>query len=416
MRYSKLLGKTLREAPSDAEAASHQLLVRAGYIDQLMSGVFSFLPLGWRVHQRIESIIREEMNAIGSQEIFLPTLQKKAQWQETGRWDSYEPPLFKFEDQHGRELALGPTHEEIITDLARRYVHSYRDLPLAVYQIQNKFRNELRPTGGLLRMREFVMKDLYSFHADEASLADFFEQVKEAYRRIFARVGVEAIAAVASGGSIGGERTLEFQVPSAVGEDRIVYCSDCHYGVNKEVGNEIDRICPKCRGQNFAELSTIEVGHIFSLGTEYSAKMKATFTNKDGTNKPVLMGCYGIGLGRLLATIVEVNHDKDGIIWPESVAPFKVHLLAIDDQQSTASDRAERLYRELVERGVEVLYDDREGVSAGEKFADADLIGCPYRVVVSQKTLERGGVELKKRRGEKAAIVSRGELLYRLGS
>lgn len=410
MRYSKLLGKTLREAPSGAETISHKLLVRAGFIDQLMAGVFTFLPLGLRVHRKIEDIIREEINAIGGQEVFLPTLQKKEQWLETGRWETIDPPLFKFQDRHGKELALGSTHEEIITDLARRFIQSYRDLPVAVYQIQNKFRNELRSSGGLLRVKEFIMKDLYSFDESEAGVADYFEKVKGAYQKIFRRLGVPAIASKASGGTIGGTTTYEFQVPSKAGEDKIILCRKCNFAVNKEIEAETVR-CSNCGSKDLEEMATIEVGHIFNLGIDYSEKMAANFVDRDGKQKPLQMGCYGIGVGRLMATIIEVHHDEKGMIWPESAAPYQVHLIALEGNNAKVKAAAEKAYQELLAAGVEVLYDDRDE-SAGVKFIDADLIGIPWRIVISPESLRRGGVEMKKRNEQKTKVVSLNKLLY----
>lgn len=415
MRYSKLFGKTIKEIPGIGEAINHRLLVKAGFIDQLMAGVFSFLPLGWCVHRKIEEIIRQEMNAIGSQEVFLPTLQKKEQWLETKRWDTMEPPLFKFEDRHGRELALGPTHEEIMTDLVRRFIHSYKDLPLALYQIQNKFRNEMRSTGGLLRVREFVMKDLYSFHANEQDLASFFEKVKQAYVRIFNRCELSAIPSQASGGTIGGTTTYEFQVPSPTGEDKVLLCKKCNFAVNLEAGlHQSGETCPECKNSELEETPTIEVGHIFNLGTEYSEKMGATFTTDMGEKKYHWMGCYGIGLGRLMAAIVEVHHDEEGIVWPKEVAPYQVHLVNLVSSKFKIQNSAlttEQIYENLKKAGIGVLYDDRNDVSAGEKFADADLIGCPYRLVVSEGSLGQGGVEVKKRNEERTEVVNQEKLL-----
>ncbi len=412
MRYSKLFGKTIKEAPTGAEAESHKLLVKAGFIDQLMAGVFSFLPLGWRVHRKIEAIIREEMNNIGAHEVFLPTLQKKEQWLETERWNTMEPPLFKFKDRHGRELALGPTHEEVITDLARRFIQSYRDLPLALYQIQNKFRNEMRATGGLLRVKEFVMKDLYSFHETEDDLVNYFEKIKDAYHKIFKRCRLTAIPSMASGGAIGGTTTYEFQVPSPAGEDKILFCKDCRFAVTKGV-EEIaaGQVCPQCKKANLEEISAIEIGHIFNLGTEYSEKMGTTFTDAKGKQKPIWMGCYGIGLGRLMAAIVEVHHDDKGIIWPKAVAPYQIHLLAINIENPKVAKKTKGLYEGLQEKRIEVLYDDRVDVSAGEKLAVADLIGIPTRLVVSEESLKERGVEVKERNKKEAKIVSLKEFL-----
>ncbi len=410
MRYENLFGKTRKKAPSDAQAISHKLLVRAGFIDQLMAGVFSFLPLGWKVHEKIADIIREEMNRIGGQELFLPALQKKEQWLETKRWETIDPPLFKFEDRHKRKLALGPTHEEIITDLVRRFVESYRDLPLALYQIQNKFRNEMRSTGGLLRTREFIMKDLYSFHADPDDLGSFFSKVKEAYFRIFKRCGVEALACQASGGTIGGETTYEFQVPSSSGEDTVLKCKGCSHVFNEEVLEETgSKSCPQCENKNFEEISTIEAGHIFNLGTEYSKKMKAVYTDKNGEERLIWMGCYGIGIGRLMSTIVEVSHDEKGIIWPKGVSPYQAHLLVLEQ---ALKKEGEKTYKHLLDQNIDVLYDDRKEASPGTKFAEADLVGIPVRLVVSKKT--GGKIEWKKRDEDKEELISLEEVVKRL--
>ena len=375
MRYTKLFGKTSKTVPVGAEAVSHILLARGGFIDQLAAGIYSFLPLGWRVHQKIADIIREEMNNIDAQELFMPTLQPKALWMESDRWDKMDPPLFKLTDRHEKEYALGSTHEEVITDLVRRKVNSYKDLPLALYQIQNKFRNEVRSTGGLLRVREFVMKDLYSFHTTPEDLGEYFQKVLDAYKKIFKRCGLEIVISEASGGSIGGSETYEFHVLTPVGEDRVKFCPACRWAANVEI--EKKDTCPKC-GKTTKESSAIEVAHVFSLGTKYSQKLKATFIDKDGEKKLIWMGCYGIGVGRLMATIVEASHDDKGIVWPAAVAPFEAHLIGIN------SSMIDDFYHQLTGEGIEVLYDDRE-VGPGEKFADADLIGLPVRLVISEK-------------------------------
>ncbi len=396
MRYSKLFGKSLRTAPKEAQASSHKLLTRAGFIDQLAAGVYTFLPLGWRAHQKIAGIIREEIDAIGGQEFSMPVLAPKALWQETGRWKTIDPPLFVTKDRHDKEYALGPTHEEVITDLARRYVKSYKDLPFSAYQIQDKFRNELRATGGLLRTREFFMKDLYSFHADEADFKSFFKEAIQAYEKIFERVGLQILVSQASGGSIGGDVTYEFQVPAPVGEDVVFFCKSCGFAINQQFASEkgIKDSCPECKGK-LDETNAIEAGQVFSLGTKYSKDMGATFVDRQGTQKPIIMGCYGIGVGRLMSTIVEVHHDDVGIIWPENVAPYSMHLVPIGSDTQVVS-KAEELYEKLVKKGEEVLLDDREE-SPGVKLADADLIGIPQRVVVSEKTLATDSVEVKKR-------------------
>lgn len=401
MRYSQLFGKTQKRAPKEAEAISHKLLIRGGFIDrQITAGIYSFLPLGLRVHKKIENIIREEMDAIGGQEIFLPTLQPKELWQKTNRWEEMDPPLFKVKDRHNKELALGPTHEEVITNLVARFVKSYKDLPLALYQIQNKFRNEMRSTGGLLRVREFMMKDLYSFHTDEKDLDSYYWQVIEAYKKIFTRCGFVVKLTEASSGAIGGEFSHEFMMLCKTGEDKVFFCLKCDFATSKEKPEK----CPKCGGEIGQERG-IENGHVFKLGTKYSKVLGAYFTDKDGGKKPITMGCYGIGIGRLLSTIVEAHHDEKGIIWPLEVAPYQVYLIAIEKS-------GEEIYRKLTNEGIEVLYDDREDISAGVKFTDADLIGIPVRLVVSPKTGEN--LEWKERDKTKSEILPLEKVIFRL--
>jgi len=327
MLYSQLFGKTLKTIPAEAETLSHKLLIKAGFIDKaLTGGVYSLLPSGWRVYKKIERIIRQEMDAIGGQELFMPSLQPKPLWEETGRWTKYDPPLFKLKDRHGKELCLGPTHEEVITDLVRRFINSYKDLPLYLYHIQNKFRNEMRPSAGLLRTREFMMKDLYSFHEDRKDLDRFYLQVIKAYKKIFDRCGLTVKIIEASGGSIGGKITHEFNMLCPTGEDRILYCPNCDFAANEEIYH--GRKCKRC-GSVLIEGRGIENGHIFKLDTRYAETMAAYFTAENGRRQLIWMGCYGIGLQRLLATIVEAHHDERGIIWPKAVAPYRAHLIEI---------------------------------------------------------------------------------------
>lgn len=406
MRYSKLFGKTVKTVPAEVEAVSNKLLLKGGFIDQLSAGIYSFLPLGWRVHKNIENIIRQEMDNIDGQEIFMPTLQPKSLWIESDRWEHIDPPLFKLKDQHDREYALGSTHEEVITDLVRQRVSSYKDLPLYLYQIQNKFRNEIRSTGGLLRVREFIMKDLYSFHTDEKDLMEYFQKVKEAYVKIYTRCGLEVAVCQAAGGTIGGKETFEFHILAPVGEDRIVYCPSCKWGANKEVFSETK--CPKCQ-TDLEESSSIEAGHIFALGTKYSEALKAEFVDNDGNKKPIWMGCYGIGLGRLMAAIIEAHNDEKGIIWPKSVSPYQAQLIAISNEQLAIRERADEIYQKLSGAGVEVLYDDREDVSAGEKFADADLIGIPVRLVISERNRDK--IEFKERDKKESKLLTVEEIV-----
>lgn len=367
------------------------------------------MPLGYEVHKKVEKIIREEMNAIGGQELFLPSLQPKEIWLKTGRWEKMDPPLFKIKDRHDKEFALGSTHEEVITDLVKNYIQSYKDLPKALYQIQTKFRNEMRFNGGLLRTREFIMKDLYSFHCDENDLGKFFDKVLTAYDKVFKRCGLDAVRSEASGGVFTKEKTYEFQAISEVGEDRIIYCPKCKWAANLEVSplKENDS-CPKCKGK-LIKANSIELGHTFRLGERYSKAFGLEFLDKNGKKKPVVMGCYGIGLGRLMATIVEANNDEKGIIWPKEVAPFLVHLIQIESSKKV-KNASQKLYDNLKKENIEVLYDDREDKSAGEKFAEADLIGIPYRIVVSERTLKSNSVEMKERRKSQAKLMKINQL------
>ena len=559
MRVSSLFGKTLRETPAEAESVSHQLLLRTGMIQQVAAGVYSYLPLAWRSLRKIEQIIREEMDAAGGQELSMPVLQPFEIWEESERDLAFGKGLFTLRDRRDRKLVLGPTHEEVITDLARRNVKSYRDLPMMLYQIQTKFRDEPRPRGGLVRVREFAMKDLYSFDADEAGLDLSYQKMLQAYRNVYARCGLQTIVVEADSGAIGGKDSHEFMVIAETGEDEIVYCSRCDYAANGEKaisgkgGMEVEPLEPvqevatpgartieevagflgvpkertlkavfysadgelvfvairgdlevnevklkntlKCTelrlandaevqeaglvagsasaigvegvsvvaddsitaGNNFVvgankpdahlksvnyprdfkvdvladiaracaghrcascggellSLRGIEVGHIFKLGTVFSERQGALYLDRDGVQKAAVMGCYGIGLGRLLAAAIEQNHDEKGIVWPPPIAPYRVYLcaLAMDDEGVVST--AERVYAELEEKGLEVLYDDRNE-SPGVKFNDADLLGMPVRVVVSKRTLKSRAAEVKMRRGKEAEVVPLDELAERL--
>lgn len=408
MLQSQLFCKTKKEAPKEAEAISHKLLSRADFIEQTISGVYRFLPLGLRVLDKIEAIIDVEMLNLGAQKLYLPALQNKNLWIETGRWDKIDPPLFKLKDRHQKETALGSTHEEEITDLIRKRIKSYQDLPVYLYQIQDKFRNEMRSSGGLLRTREFLMKDLYSFHRDEKDLMIFYEKVKNSYSKIFKKCGLKAICVEANSGAIGGEISQEFMIVAPMGEDKILICKKCGCGANIEKVGGIKK-CFKCKG-DISEFRSIEIGHIFNLGTKYSETMRAVFRDKDAKEKPIIMGCYGIGLPRLMATIVEVNSDGKGIIWPKEVSPFLIHLIPIENSKKVKKI-AEKLYQDLQKAGVEVLYDDRSEKSAGEKFIDADLIGIPDRIVISERTLAQNCVEIKKRSEKKSKLIKLNQMI-----
>jgi prolyl-tRNA synthetase len=561
MRFSKLFGKTLRQVPAEAESISHQLLLKAGMIAQEAAGIYSYLPLGWRVLRKIENIIRDEMDKAGGQEVMLPVLQPLELWQQSGRDVSFGKSLFTLTDRKEHTLALGPTHEEVIADLAHRYVQSYRDLPLLPYQIQTKLRDEPRPRGGLLRVREFIMKDLYSLDADEAGLDESYQKMCQAYKNIYARLGLPALMVEADSGAIGGKDSHEFMILTEHGEDEVIYCSNCGYAANaekaqfaktiipvnrspessegkvknflpieeistpeaktiEEVANfigvptsqtlkavfyyvdgvlvfvvirgdlevnetklrnnlkcselrlategevngaglvagfaspigvkgikvvaddsitsgsnfivganksgyhlknanyprdfKVDLIadialarsgdsCSKCRGK-LSSARGIEVGHVFKLGTFISERFGASFLDNDGKSRPIVMGSYGIGLGRLLAAIVEQSHDDKGIIWPLSVAPYQVHLCPLSLDKSAVLPTAEKIYQELQKEGVEVLFDDRDD-SPGVKFNDADLLGIPLRLTLSPRTLQSQSVEAKWRTEQKAQLL-----------
>jgi len=554
MRMSHLFSKTLRQAPAEAETPNHQLLLRAGLIQQLTAGVYSYLPLGWRALRKVRQIIREEMDAAGGQEVMLPALQPVEMWEESGRRALFGETLFVFKDRRERELALGPTHEEVTVNLFKRLVQSYRDLPILIYQIQTKFRDEPRPRGGLMRTREFTMKDLYSFDVDDAGLDVSYEKMLHAYKRVFDRCGVPTVTVLADPGAIGGRDNQEFMHLTDVGEDQVMICPVCGYAANMEKAEfrkrklereeplpleevatpgqktiddlvafldippwktlkavfysldgrpvfvairgdlevnetklrnalgggdlrlmddrEVERAglivgaasprelrgvrvvaddsvlespnlvgganrpethlrnlnygrdwtaeivadialaregdeCPAC-GTPLELRRAIEMGHIFKLGTIYSEKLGATFLDSAGKARPVVMGCYGIGVERLLATVIEANHDEKGIMWPPSVAPYQAHLVALNPDRPPVAEAAERLYADLQAAGVEVLYDDREE-SPGVKFNDADLLGMPLRVTISPRTLEKGSVELKRRREQESSLAALGE-------
>lgn len=403
MLYSQLFPKAKKTAPKDAESANAKYLVQGGFVHQEMAGVYSWLPLGLRVLTKVENIIREEMNALGAQELLMPALQPKENWQTTKRWEGFEV-LFKLKSKIGGEAALGPTHEEIITPLVGAYINSYNDLPLALYQIQNKYRDELRVKAGVLRGREFGMKDLYSFHKDEKDLEDYYERVAKSYLKIFKRCGLDAVRVRATGGAFS-KFSDEFQVITPSGEDTIYYCDKCKIHYNSELVKD-----GKCTEGHKLEKGekAVEVGNIFKLKTKFSDAFDLKFLDKDGKEKRVIMGCYGIGTTRLVGTIVEINHDDKGIIWPEEVVPYNMHLLALfgKDEKMVKKISAACLsfLRKQESGGVEVLFDDRTDVSAGEKFAVADLLGISERIVISEKTLANNSIEIKNRQTGKTKM------------
>ncbi|MBM3173025.1 MAG: proline--tRNA ligase [Chloroflexi bacterium] len=559
MRFSRLFGKTLKEKPSEADSISHQLLLRAGMVQQVAAGVYSYLPLGWRILKKIEQIIREEMDKAGGQELMMPTLQPFELWEQSERYPSFGKTLFTVTDRKEHVLVLGPTHEEVITDLVRRFVQSYRDLPLLLYQIQNKFRDEPRSRGGLLRVREFFMKDLYSFHADEASLDQTYQDMLQAYTNVYNRCGLPSVVVEADSGAIGGKESHEFMLVAETGEDEIIRCPKCGYAANVEkaqmtkpkaesttplpleeiatpniktieevakyVGipasqtlkavfyyadgqvvfaairgdldiNEVklknllraidlrlatdievkaaglvagsaspigikeikviadDSItmgtnfvagankpdthlknmnyprdfqvdlmadiaivhppdsCPRCQAKLVSQHG-IEVGHVFKLGTFLSEKLGANFLDQNGTARPIIMGCYGIGLGRLLAAAVEQNHDEKGIIWPLSIAPYHIYLCSLQTDNAEVNDTAEKVYNDLIQENLEVLFDDR-AESPGVKFNDADLLGIPLRLTVSPRTLQHQSIEVKWRNQKQAQLLPVGKTTSRI--
>jgi len=406
MRQSQLFTKTRREAPADEASKNAQLLIRAGYINKEMAGVYDYLPLGLRVLKKIENIIREEMNAIGGQEILMSSLQRPELWDKTQRWEnSNVDSWFKTKLKDGADLGLAFTHEEPISNMLGQFVSSYKNLPFSVYQFQNKFRNEARAKSGIMRAREFVMKDMYSFCANYDEHRMFYEKAEEAYKRIFDKVGIGDLTYLtyASGGSFS-EVSHEFQTITPAGEDTIFIREEKDYAVNKEIFD--DEWKKKLNMDKFREEKAIEVGNIFNLGTKFSEALGLMYKELDGSNKPVWMGSYGIGLGRLMGTIVEVLSDEKGIVWPESVAPFKYHIVEIMSEKPEVRETAERVYKML---GENVLYDDRD-LRAGEKFADADLLGMPYQIIVSEKTVAENKVELKNRGSGETGLVDENSL------
>lgn len=411
MRYSSLFGKTRMNAPADSDSANARLLVQAGFIEREAAGIYNYLPLGLRVLQKVCAIIREEMNAVDGQEIFMPVLAPRENWLATGRDKTMDEILYRTKGANESEFILGPSHEEIVTPLAKKFIRSYKDLPFSVYQIQAKFRNEKRAKAGILRGREFGMKDMYSFHASEADLDAYYERVKAAYSRLYKRMGLTAYVVEASGGAFSDKKSHEFSVVTPVGEDTIFVCDACTFAQNGEIAT--GKNCPQCKGP-MREEKAIEAGNIFKLGTKYSTDFDLKFTDENGAEHLITMGCYGIGTTRMVGTIVEASHDEKGIIWPKSVAPFAVHLLHLGKEPETKNE-AEALYEKFKNAGVEVLFDDRDE-SAGKKLNDADLIGIPLRILVSKKTLAENKVEIKYRTEEKASLMPQEELLLSLRS
>lgn len=413
MRQSQLFTKTRKEAPKDEVAKNAQLLIRAGYIFKEMAGVYSLLPLGFRVMKKIENIVREELNAVGGQECVLSSLQDPEVWKKTDRWTGESEEVWlKTKLTNDTELGLAFTHEEPWTRIVAEHVNSYRDLPFSTYHFAQKFRNELRAKSGLMRGREFVMKDSYSFSRSKEEHEAFYEQMKDVYMNIFKRVGIGAqtYVTVSSGGTFS-KYSYEFQTLSEAGEDTIYIDDEKGIAINSDDFNEetVADFGFESDKSKLREEKSIEVGDIYSLGTKFSEPLGLTFKDEEGVEKPVVMGSYGIGMGRLMATAVEVFADEKGIVWPESVAPFTYHLVDLSSGDGAVKQRADDLYADMVRAGIEVLYDDRD-VRAGEKFADSDLLGIPYRIVVSAKNTDET-LEVVRRANGEVLTMSKSEIL-----
>ncbi len=405
MKASQFYISTLKEAPQEAELVSHQLMIRAGLIRRLGSGLYSWMPIGLRILKKIENIIRDEMNRAGALELLMPAIQPKELWDETNRWEVFGPQMLKISDRHERLFCFGPTHEEVITDIVRKEIKSYKQLPINFYQIQTKFRDEIRPRFGVMRAREFMMKDSYSFHSSLDSLKETYQVMYETYKKIFDRIGLNYRAVQADNGAIGGDGSHEFHVLADSGEDEIVYDESSDFAANIEVAKDHpdkDKL-KTCRG--------IEVGHIFQLGTKYSEAMQAEFIDQDGESKPMIMGCYGIGVSRIIAAAIEQNYDADGMILPKSIAPFEVIITPIgleknDEVLKVSMD----LYEDLANQGVDVILDDR-GLRPGVMFSEAELLGIPFRITISEKLLKDGKFEFKARASSANQLLDQDALL-----
>ena len=410
MLLSKLLLPTLKDAPQEAEVISHKLMLRSGMIRKVASGIYTWLPLGLKVLKKIENIVREEMDASGAQEVFMPMVQPKELWEETSRWEKMGPELLRIKDRHERDFCLGPTHEEVITDIIRNNVKSYKELPLNIYQIQTKFRDEVRPRYGIMRGREFLMKDSYSFNIDEDSLQETYLNMRDTYKRVLERIGLEYKISAADSGAIGGDSSEEFHVLAENGEDTIAVSNSSEFAINTELllkeGEDINSLegKPSPDGNGIIQIKKgIEVGHIFKLGKLYAESMKANVLNAEGKASTLYMGCYGIGVSRLVAAAIEQNFDENGIIWPHSIAPFDINIISIGfEKDQEIASASVKLYDELTNMGYDVLLDDRKG-GYGAKMKDSELIGIPLNIVIGKKFLENKEIELKSRDGQSSS-------------
>jgi prolyl-tRNA synthetase len=409
MLFSKLVLPTLKEAPQEAEIISHKLMLRAGMIRKVASGVYTWLPLGLKVLRKVEEIVRSEMNKSGAQEVLMPMVQPKEIWDETHRWEKMGKELLRIQDRHERDFCLGPTHEEVITDLIRNTIKSYKELPINTYQIQTKFRDEIRPRYGVMRSREFLMKDAYSFGVDEESLDKSYIEMRNTYKKILEKIGLEYKIVKADSGAIGGDASEEFHVLAENGEDTIAISSDSEFAINTELllkdGEDITSLEGKKApdGNGTIQIKKgIEVGHIFKLGTVYSENMGATVQTKDGKSISLQMGCYGIGVSRIVAASIEQNNDDKGIVWPAAIAPFDVNIIPIGyEKNKEIEDASNKLYQELLNDGYDVLLDDRKA-GFGSKIKDSELIGTPINIILGNKFLDNGSVELRTRDGQES--------------
>ena len=409
MLFSKLVLPTLKEAPKEAEIISHKLMLRAGMIRKVASGVYTWLPLGLKVLRKVEEIVRSEMNKSGAQEVLMPMVQPKELWDETHRWEKMGKELLRIQDRHERDFCLGPTHEEVITDLIRNTIKSYKELPINTYQIQTKFRDEIRPRYGVMRSREFLMKDAYSFGVDEESLDKSYIEMRNTYKKILEKIGLEYKIVKADSGAIGGDASEEFHVLAENGEDTIAISSDSEFAINTELllkdGEDIASLEGKKApdGNGTIQIKKgIEVGHIFKLGTVYSENMGATVQTKDGKSISLQMGCYGIGVSRIVAASIEQNNDDKGIVWPAAIAPFDVNIIPIGyEKNKEIEDASNKLYQELLNQGYDVLLDDRK-VGFGSKIKDSELVGIPINIILGNKFLDDGSIELRTRDGQES--------------
>ncbi|MEL0018119.1 MAG: proline--tRNA ligase [Gammaproteobacteria bacterium] len=407
MFWSKVFLPTLKDTPQDAEVISHQLMLRSGMIRKVTSGIYTWLPIGLKVLRKVENIVREEMDASGAQEVLMPMVQPKELWEETKRWEKMGPELLRIQDRHERDFCLGPTHEEVITDIIRNNIKSYKELPLNLYQIQTKFRDEVRPRYGVMRGREFLMKDSYSFNLNEESLNESYLAMKETYKKILDRLGLKFKIVKADSGAIGGDASEEFHVLADNGEDTIAISDSSDFAINTELlleeGDDIDSLegKPSPDGKGIIQVKKgIEVGHIFQLGKVYSDAMRANVLDNDGKAKSLFMGCYGIGVSRLVAAAIEQSNDEKGIIWPESMAPYEVNIVAIGfDKDEKIAKAATDLYKELSSMGYEVILDDRKD-GYGTKMKDAELIGIPINIIIGKQFVQNNEIELKHRDGQ----------------